>query len=75
MMMAGPIRQRFKMNPVDWVSNQPLRPVLPDTSIRCLSSKSLFRQGVAIRNRISEDTVKVRAYPGLGKTVLSAGSW
>jgi hypothetical protein len=71
---GNPIGQRFPMSPVDWVSNQPLCPVLPDTSIRCPSSKSLFSQGVAIKNRISQDTVKVRVYLGLGKTIFKAGS-
>jgi len=34
-----------------------LDPVLPDTSIRCLGSKSMFNKSVAINKRISRDTV------------------
>lgn len=38
-------------------------PVVPDTSIRRLYGNSIYEQGIAIRNRIFQDTCKLRAYP------------
>ena len=52
-----------------------LDPVLPDTSIRCPGSKSMFNKSIAISRRTSKGTVSTRAHSCLGKTFLGTGSW